>query len=93
MEVQQDQSYREASVASTQGLSKDEVKKLPSGHRARQYLSVWDYLGVMDEKPDTVMLYEAHRLVKPKRAAAMLFPRHVGPYRADGGELCSLSTV
>ena len=42
MEVQQDQSYRETSVALKQGLSKDEVKRLPSGHGARQYLSVWD---------------------------------------------------
>ena len=35
MAVQEDNSYKEASLAVRQGLAKEEVKHLPSGHGAR----------------------------------------------------------
>ena len=50
MAVQQDGSYREVSLVLRKGMSKSEVKWLPSRRGAQQYLSVWDYLGVMDDK-------------------------------------------
>ena len=63
--VQDDDKYKEASLAVRQGLSKDDVKRLPTEHGARQFMSVWDYLGVLDDRPDTIMLYEGHRIVVP----------------------------
>ena len=63
--IQSDVKYKEASQALMKGLSKDDVKRLPSEHGAKQYLSVWDHLGVLDDREDTVLLFEGHRIVVP----------------------------
>ena len=63
--VQDDIKYKEASLALRQGLSKDDIKRLPTEHGARQFMSIWDHLGVLDDRPDTIMLYEGHRIVVP----------------------------
>ena len=63
--IQGDTKYKEAFQALMKGLSKDDVKRLPSEHGARQVLSVWDHLGVLDQREDTIMLFEGHRIVIP----------------------------
>ena len=49
-------------------MSQEEVKRLPAEHGAKQLLSVWDFLGTLDDRPDTILLYEGHRIVVPSGA-------------------------
>lgn len=37
-------------------LPKEDIKKLPKENGARDYLSMWDGLSVLDDRPDTIMI-------------------------------------
>ena len=68
MEVKQDENNRAAFLALHQGMNKSDVKKLPSAPGAKWHLSVWKHLGIMDDKPDSLMLFEGHCILVPFQA-------------------------
>ena len=64
--VKEDQRYMEAVKAVRKRLTKQEVKKLPKDNRARDYLSMWDGLSVLDDEDDTIMILNLDRIVIPQ---------------------------
>ena len=58
-------SYGEAVKAKLEGLSAEEVKQLPLGHGARDYQRWWNTMGVLDDKEDTILVMDGHRIVVP----------------------------
>ena len=58
-------SYSEAVKAKLEGLSAEEVKQLPLGHGAREYQRWWNTMGVLDDKEDTILVMDGHRIVVP----------------------------
>ena len=48
-----------------EGLSAEEVKQLPLGHGAREYQRWWNTMGVLDDKEDTILVMDGHRIVVP----------------------------
>ena len=61
-------SYKEAVKAKLDGLTADEVKKLPHQHGAREFQKWWDSIEVLDEKEDTILLRDGHRIIVPLAA-------------------------
>ena len=71
-------SYKEAVKAKLDGLNADEVKKLPHEHGARGLQKWWNTIGVLDDKEDTIMVMDGHRIVVPLGARkAILSLLHV----------------
>jgi hypothetical protein len=66
--AKEDACYKEAVKACLDGMAKDDVKKLPRGHGARDYLHIWDRVGVLDRREDTILTVDGHRIAIPQRA-------------------------
>ena len=61
-------SYKEAVKAKLDGLTADEVKRLPHQHGAREFQKWWDSMEVLDDKEDTILLRDGHRIIVPLTA-------------------------
>ena len=60
--------YKEAVKAKLDGLTAEEVKQLPKDHGAREYQKWWNTIGVLDDKEDTIMIMDDHRIIVPVEA-------------------------
>ena len=60
--------YKEAVKAKLDGLSQDEVKKLPDTHGARSVCRWWNDIGLLDNKEDTIMIMGDSKIMVPKNA-------------------------
>ena len=58
-------SYKEAIKAKLDGLTAEEVKKLPHGHGAREFQKWWNTIELLEEKEDTIMVMDGHKIVVP----------------------------
>ena len=63
-----DEKYLQAVDACRKRLTKADLKKLPTTHGARQYLSKWDNISVLDDRPDSILLLDLDRIVIPRGA-------------------------
>mgnify|MGYP003320628885 CR=1 FL=1 len=61
-------SYKEAVQAKLDGLTADEIKKLPIEHGAKEYQKWWNTIGVLDDKEDTILVMDGHRIIIPPEA-------------------------
>ena len=64
--VSEDSKYLEAVDAKRSGVTKAELKKLPSENGARAYMSVWDHLSLLDDKEDSILVFNMNRIVVPQ---------------------------
>ena len=84
--VADDKRYMEAMDAKRKGLSKSDVKKLPSENGARAYLSMWDNMSTLDEHQDSLLILNLDRIVVPpacqKKVLEMLHLPHLGIVRS-----------
>ena len=60
--------YKEAVKAKLDNLTADEVKKLPMEHGAKEYQKWWNTIGVLDDKEDTILVMDGHRIIIPLEA-------------------------
>ena len=71
-------AYKEAIKAKLDGLTAEEVKRLPLEHGARDYQKWWNTIAVLDDKEDTILVMDGHRIVVPITARkAILTLLHV----------------
>ena len=61
-------SYKEAVKAVLDGLTTEEVKKLPHEHGAREFHRWWDSIGVLEDREDTILVMDGHRIIVPLKA-------------------------
>ena len=82
IDIKADHAYLQAIEAFRGGKTKDDVRKLPTEHGARQFLSIWEHVGILEDRPDTVPTYDGHRIIVPHRAqkkvVKMLHIPHMG---------------
>ena len=66
-------------------LPKEDIKKLPKENGAWDYLSMWDGLSVLDDRPDTIMILNLDCIVIPhgaqKEVLQLLHVQHMGVAR------------
>ena len=60
--------YKEAVQAKLDGLTADEVKRLPMEHGAKEYQKWWNTIGVLDDKEDTILVMDGYRIITPPEA-------------------------
>merc|ERR1712015_61544 len=63
--IAEDNKYLEAVEAKRSGMSKADLKKLPEDNGARAYMSIWDCLSTLDDKEDSILLYNLDRICVP----------------------------
>ena len=61
-------SYKEAVQAKLDGLTADEVKKLPHQHGAREFQKWWDSIEVLEDREDTILVMDGNRIIIPQAA-------------------------
>ena len=60
--------YKEAVRAKLDGLTANEIKKLPIEHGPKEYQKWWNTIGVLDDKEDTILVMDGHRIIVPPEA-------------------------
>ena len=61
-------SYKEAVQAKLDGLTAEEVKRLPHHHGAREFQKWWDSIEVLEDREDTILVMDGHRIIIPLSA-------------------------
>ena len=78
-------SYREAVKAKLDGLTTDEVKKLPHEHGAREFQKWWDSIEPLEDREDTILVMDGHRIVVPHGARRSILDLLHVPHLATNG--------
>ena len=60
--------YKEAVQAKLDGLTAEEVKRLPHHHGAREFQKWWDSIEVLEDRKDTILVMDGHRIIIPLSA-------------------------
>ena len=60
--------YKEAVQAKLDGLTSEEVKRLPHQHGAREFQKWWDSIEVLEDRVDTILIRDGHRIIVPPAA-------------------------
>ena len=60
--------YKEAVQAKLDGLTADEIKRLPHQHGAREFQKWWDSIEVLEDREDTILVMDGHRIIIPLTA-------------------------
>lgn len=66
--AKEDTAYQEVLAEVVKGLSKAQLKLLPSDHPARAMAQQWNEISVMQRRGDRLMVYQGSRLVVPVAA-------------------------
>ena len=61
-------SYKEAVQAKLDGLTAQEVKKLPHEHGAREFQKWWDSIEALENRKDTILVRDGTRIIIPLAA-------------------------
>lgn len=83
--VAEDSKYMEAVEAKRKGVTKGELKRLSADNGARAYMSIWDHLSTLDDKEDSILVFNMDRIVVPqscqKKVLETLHLPHLGVVR------------